>query len=99
MADKELASIPFFAHEAEATRLERMNRRLWILLVVLVLALVGSNVAWVVYESQFTEVVTTEEYTANAKGSGTAVAYGEGGVTIYGNGGLPQDNSSESAQN
>ena len=99
MADKEVASIPFFAHEAETARLERVNRRLWLTLLVVFLAFVGSNFAWIVYESQFTELVTTETYEASADGNGTAVANGEGGVTIYGNSGLPQDNSREGSQN
>lgn len=99
MVDKEVASIPFFAHEAETARLERVNRRLWLTLLVVFLAFVGSNLAWILYESQFTEVVTTETYEANADGGGTAVANGEGGVTIYGNSGLPQNDPSEGAYN
>ena len=71
MADKELASIPFFAHEAETSRLERMNRRLWILLVVLVLALIGSNLAWVLYENQFTDEVYTNEVEQDSEDGGT----------------------------
>ena len=32
--------------------MERMNRRLWILCIVLVLLLAGTNGAWVYYESE-----------------------------------------------
>ena len=52
MEDK---SIPFYAHEGVVSRMERANRRLWILCMILVLLLAGTNGAWVYYESQFTD--------------------------------------------
>ena len=76
--------IPYFAHEGEMSRMERTNKRLWILILVLVVALIGTNVAWILYESQFSEVVT--ETTVDQQvdtGSGTAVISGTGDA-IYG---------------
>lgn len=35
-------------------------KRLWVLVFTLVFLLVGTNVAWVVYESQFEDIVMTE---------------------------------------
>jgi hypothetical protein len=46
-------NIPFIAYEASMSRFERINRRLWILCFALIILLVGSNIAWLVYESQF----------------------------------------------
>lgn len=43
-------TIPYIAHEAEASRLERSIRRLWILAMLIFAVLVLTNVAWV-YES------------------------------------------------
>lgn len=40
-------------------QMERTIRRLWILALVLVILLVGTNVAWLWYESQF-ETIATE---------------------------------------
>ena len=55
------AMIPYFAHEGEMARMERINKKLWILVLVLVLALICTNAGWVYYESQFqTETVRTE---------------------------------------
>ena len=100
MVDKEVASIPFFAHEAETARLERVNRRLWLTLLVVFLAFVGSNLAWIIYESQFTEIVTTETYEASADGGSTAVTNGSGEVSVnVGYGGLQEDNQNQGAQN
>ena len=55
----------FFAwHESDMSRMERANKRLWIVIIILIVALCGTNAAWVVYESQF-EVV--EESTIKAE--------------------------------
>lgn len=51
--------IPYFSHEGDMARMERANKRLWIIILVLIVALVGSNGAWIYYESQFEDVATT----------------------------------------
>ena len=45
--------------EANAVRLERTISRLWILLIIMLIFLVGTNVAWICYEQQFEDTVTT----------------------------------------
>lgn len=98
MSEKEIAQIPFYAHEGEVTRLERINKRLWIAVLVVFAAFVISNLAWIIFENQYQDIVTTETYTADADGSGNAVANGKGDVTIYGYGGLYQDGESTSQE-
>lgn len=56
--DKE-KTIPYFAHEGIVARMERANRRLWILCIVLILLLAGTNGAWVYFESQFADETLT----------------------------------------
>ena len=56
-----MEQIPYIAHEADMTRMERMNRRLWILCLVLIVALIGSNVGWIIYENQFEDVVVEQD--------------------------------------
>lgn len=80
--NEETAMIPYFAHEGEMNRAERANKRLWIIIIILIIALVGTNVGWIIYESQFTEVVTTVEQQVDT-GEGTAVVSGTGDA-IYG---------------
>lgn len=58
---KGIATIPFFAHEEQMARLDNTIKRLWILCILLVLLLVGTNIAWIVYESQFEDVVVTQQ--------------------------------------
>lgn len=54
--------VPYIVHEGAMVRLERANRRLWILCLVMFLALVISNAGWIWYENQFIdEVVTVEQ--------------------------------------
>lgn len=76
--------VPYIVHEADMARLERANRRLWILCLVMFLSLVISNAGWIWYESQFEEIVTTTtqevEQDADGVGSNTFVGgdyYGE----------------------
>lgn len=57
--DGEKKSVPYIVHEADMARMERHNKRLWILCIVMFLAFVASNAAWVYYESQFEKFETT----------------------------------------
>lgn len=58
--DKEIM-IPLIAHEGEMARLERIIRRLWITILVCLAIIVGTNAAWIWYESSFEDVVVTQE--------------------------------------
>ena len=61
MDNNDCAMIPYFAHEGEMARMERANKRLWIVVILLIVCLVGSNLAWVIYESQFQDVVIEQD--------------------------------------
>ena len=45
--------IPYIVHEGAISRMERVNKRLIAIIVLLIVLLVSSNIAWMVYESQF----------------------------------------------
>ena len=47
--------IPYIAFEGEMARMERIIKRLWVVLIVTIILLVGSNAAWLYYEAQFTD--------------------------------------------
>lgn len=59
--EEQKVNVPYIVHEGDMARLERTNKRLWILSILLVVLLVGSNAGWIWYESQFEDVVTTTE--------------------------------------
>lgn len=74
--------IPYIAHESAMARMERIIRRLWVAVLVLIVALLATNGAWVYYESQFTgEVheVTQDVDTGNGNATVTGIGdiYGE----------------------
>lgn len=56
-----LTMIPFAAHQAEMSRSERQHKALVWIIVLLILLLVGTNVGWLIYESQFETVETWEQ--------------------------------------
>lgn len=73
MQKNEIATIPYFAHEGIIAKLERANKRLFILVLVLIISLVCSNVGWIVYECQYEDVVTTTEIDAKQDGTGVNI--------------------------
>ena len=84
MNEQESAMIPYFAHEGEINRAERANKRLWIIIIILIVALVGTNAGCIYYESQFVETVTETTIDQHVDtGDGAAVVSGTGDA-IYG---------------
>lgn len=58
---KQPDSVPYIVHESAMARAERAAKRLWIVIILLIVLLVGSNCAWLWYESQFEEIIVTQE--------------------------------------
>ena len=52
-ADEKPDSVPYFFYEGEMARMERIIKRLWILIIVLIAVIAIGIVAAVWYESQF----------------------------------------------
>lgn len=65
--------IPYFAHEGIVAKMERANRRLWILCIVLILLLAGTNGAWLYYESQFIDELTVTQDVESGNGGDAIV--------------------------
>ena len=53
--------ISYIAFESTTARQERTIKRLWILCIILIVALLGTNAGWIYYEKQFEDVVTVEQ--------------------------------------
>ena len=58
---KKLEPVPYIVHESAMARNERTIKRLWILLIMMAALLVGTNGAWLWYESQFEDISVTQE--------------------------------------
>lgn len=52
-------TISRYYFESITTKLERTIEKLWILCIILIILLVGSNGAWLYYENSFEDTVTT----------------------------------------
>ena len=74
-------AVPYIAHESAMARAERGVKRLWVVIILLIVFLVGSNGAWLWYESQFEAVETT---TIEAEQDGSGVNIVGGGNVDYG---------------
>lgn len=71
-------NVPYIVYEAQGARLERANKRLSILNVILIVVLVISNLTWICYENSFEEVVytTTIEAVQESNDGGTNTIIG-----------------------
>lgn len=67
METRQSEVISYIAHEGEMARMERVNNRLWVVIIILIVALLATNGAWIWYESQW-EVYeeVTQEVTQDA---------------------------------
>lgn len=65
--NKNIKFIPFAVYDCEVARNERTFKRMWIALILLILLLVGSNVGWLIYESQFETVEVYQEVEQEAE--------------------------------
>lgn len=74
--------VPYIVHEGIVVRLERQLKRMWIAIIVAVVALLGCNVAWLLYLNQYDFQSYEVEYTQD--GRGVNIIGSENGVEIYG---------------
>ena len=51
--------VPYIAHEGAVARLERVIKRMWVLVLALIILLCASNAAWIWWESQYETIETT----------------------------------------
>ena len=70
--------IPYIAHESDMTRMERTNRRLWILSIILIALLLLTNAGWLYYESQFQYFENTvKQEVETGEGDATVIGIGD----------------------
>ena len=73
----EKMSIPYVVHEATVT-----NTRLWVVILILIFALIASNLAWVIYEKQFDVVEKNVKIECQQDSDGINIV--SGGNVSYG---------------
>lgn len=76
---KKAEPVPYIVHEGVMARMERTIKRLWIVVLVLIVLLAATNGAWIYYESQFVEESVWQEVDT---GNGNAYVAGIGDVNL-----------------
>lgn len=88
MENNELLTIPYVVYEQEKAHQQKVNLRWFIVVIILIAALIGTNLGWLIYESQFETVTETiEEYEYDVQqdtDSGDNNFIGHDGDVIYG---------------
>ena len=62
--------VPFRMVELHSAAQERTIKRLWIIIIILIALFCATNLAWLIYESQFEEVNTSIEAEQETDGGG-----------------------------
>lgn len=97
--DDERKSIPYYAYDALTLMSNRTIRRLWILCIILIVLLFGSNLGWLIYESQFEDVSTTQKVEQEAEwDTDSEVIMNGTGVINYGESKANSDYDNEDTQ-
>lgn len=69
-----LATMPKVAHDVERAYWERVNRRQFIIIIILLIAFIATNAYWIWNESQYEDQVITQTVTQDS---------GDGGANTY----------------
>lgn len=83
-----------FIIESALAKLEKANTRLWIVVIILIVALLGTNAGWIWFESQWNYVdTTTQTITQEATSDGNSEINLQGvGGDYYGGESKADDN-------
>ena len=70
--------------ESAMAMAERTIKRLWVVVILLIVLFVGTNAAWILYESQFQNVTVAVEQGAETNGDSIAFNANGSEVNYYG---------------
>lgn len=81
--------VPYFVHQDDMNKLDMSHKRVekWLLALVIVIfiALIGTNSYWIWHENQYEDIVTTVSQETSSEGGGDAIIHGENaGAVFYG---------------
>ena len=69
--------VDYLVYEQSQVRADRINRRLWILCIILTIFLFGTNAGWVYYENQFTDMTEISQEVDTGEGNATVIGIGD----------------------
>lgn len=88
--EKKQALVPFYVIESVLDRQGSIIKRLWIMCILLIVLLVGTNALWIWYESQFEDVITSQEVEQEIETDDN-----DGDLTVTGIGNIYGENKAE----
>lgn len=68
MKTEDIKDVSYIVYESTLARFDRVIKRLWIVILILVFLLVGTNIGWLYYESQFETVEETQMVDQDTEG-------------------------------
>ena len=78
-------NVDYYTYEDAMFRAERHTKRWIMAFFVVLMALIVTNVGWIVYESSFEDVTTTVTQESSSDGGGDSIIYGNhAGEVTYG---------------
>lgn len=83
--EQQAVTIPFFLHENEMIRLERINKKWFIAFLVAIIMLFVTNAGWIIYESQFETYYYSQEASTENAPAIALLNTGEGDLNYNGN--------------
>lgn len=86
MKTEDVKDVSYIVFESTIARFDRVIKRLWISILVLVFLLVGTNIGWLYYESQFDTVEETTQTVEKSTKDG-----GDNSFIGGDNNGVPKD--------
>lgn len=61
MKTEDVKDVSYIVFESTIARFDRVIKRMWIVILILVFLLLGTNLAWLCYEQQFTDEITVTQ--------------------------------------
>jgi uncharacterized membrane protein SpoIIM required for sporulation len=61
MKTEDVKDVSYIVFESTIARFDRVIKRLWISILILVFLLVGTNIGWLYYQSQFETITETTQ--------------------------------------
>ena len=92
--DQKTVSIPYYIHEGEMYRVERLNRRWFIAFLIVLVMLFVTNAGWIIYDHQFETYQVEQDVDT---GTGAAYIAGVGDVN-YGQDNTESNGSGQAGQ-
>ena len=72
MKTEDVKDVSYIAFESVVARFDRVIKRLWVIILILIFLLIGTNLSWLYYESQFEDVTETTVTQDVKSGKGNA---------------------------